>query len=225
MTPLHFILASQSPRRRQLLELLQYPYAVLVPDVDEDLHLDQDPATYVQRTARQKAEAVAGQLPALTVERVVVIAADTTVALAGEIMGKPADAAEASEMLIRLRGRTHQVHTGLCLVDVGANREIISVHSAAVTMRDYTIEEINRYVATGDPMDKAGAYAIQHPQFRPVARLEGCYLAVMGLSLCDLILRLAQMDHAPAYARASLIAAHEGFDCPLLADLHTRPED
>jgi MAF protein len=219
MPPLHFVLASQSPRRRQLLGTLPYPHSILVPEVDEDLHLDQDPAIYVQRTARQKAEVAAGQIPTPSTERLLIVAADTTVALAGEIMGKPGSGSEAREMLIRLRGRTHQVHTGLCLIDRATGREIISVHSAEVTMRDYTMEEISRYVATGDPMDKAGAYAIQHPEFRPVARLDGCYLAVMGFSLCDLINRLAEIEIEIAFDRAALVKAHQGYACPVLEHL------
>jgi septum formation protein len=88
---------------------------------------------------------------------------------------------------------------------------LASVHTAAVTMRDYSDEEIDAYIATGDPFDKAGGYAIQHPTFRPVAALQGCYLGVMGLSLCDLILLLREMGVPDRFDPAALVDAHRGF--------------
>lgn len=195
---------------------LPYPCTILVPDVDEDLYLDRDPATYVQHTAKQKAEAVAEQLPVSSLDRVIVVAADTTVTLDGEILGKPTNEGEARVMLAKLSNRTHEVHTGLCLVDVASRCERLSVHTAAVTMRNYSPAEIDQYVATGDPMDKAGAYAIQHSVFRPVARLEGCYLAVMGLSICELVYQLAQFDFPVRFDKVSLTDAHQGYACPAL---------
>ena len=216
MSEYRFILASQSPRRRQLLALLGYPFEVLVPDVDEDVHLEAGPAAYVLRTAQQKAEAVAHLLPTPRVApRPLIIAADTTVALDGGILGKPADGDEARRMLLALRGRTHDVHTGLCLVEAGGGREVAAVHSTVVTMRDYSAAEIDAYVATGDPLDKAGAYAIQYGEFSPVAALDGCYLAVVGLSLCGLIAMLRDLGMPCRASRAALLAAHDGFPCPL----------
>ncbi|MCZ2115108.1 MAG: Maf family protein, partial [Anaerolineae bacterium] len=189
-----FILASQSPRRRELFALLGYPFEIVVPDVDEDVHLGADPAAYVLLTARQKAEAVAAALASDSpAGRRVIVAADTTVDLDGAIMAKPGDAAEAWAMLAALRGRTHQVHTGVCVADTTSGRRLAAVHSADVTMRNYSDEEIAAYIDTGDPFDKAGGYAIQHPTFRPAATLSGCYTAIMGLPLCGLVVMLRQL--------------------------------
>jgi MAF protein len=216
MNDTRFILASQSPRRRQLLALLGYPFEVVVSGVDEDVHLSAGPATYVLRTAQQKAEAVAQLIAAPPdATRPIIIAADTTVALDGTILGKPADDEEARQMLMALRGRTHDVHTGLCLVEAGGGREVAAVHSTLVTMRDYSAAEIDVYVASGDPLDKAGAYAIQHAAFSPVAALDGCYLNVVGLSLCGLILLLRELGVPCRASRATLLAAHDGYPCPL----------
>jgi predicted house-cleaning NTP pyrophosphatase (Maf/HAM1 superfamily) len=96
------------------------------------------------------------------------------------------------------------------VIDVAGGRELASVHSSVVTMRAYTDEEIAAYIATGDPFDKAGAYAVQHPVFRPVARLSGCFLGVMGLSLCDLIPLLRQLDIPDCFDPAALVDAHQG---------------
>ena len=217
MTDQRFILASQSPRRRQLLALLGYPFEIVVPDVDEDVHLDAGPPTYVLRTAQQKAEAVARLRPPTDAPapHPIIIAADTTVALDSAILGKPADADEARRMLSALRGQPHYVHTGVCLVDAAGGREVAAVHSTAVTMRDYSAAEIDAYVATGDPLDKAGAYAIQYADFNPVAALDGCYLAVMGLSLCGLIALLRELGVPCRASRTALLAAHDGYPGPL----------
>ncbi len=210
MHEIRFILASGSPRRRELLGLLNYPLDIVVSGADEDAHLDKPAADYVLHTARRKAESVAGMLPPDPVFQRVVIAADTTVALDGAILGKPATADEARQMLARLRGRVHQVHTAVCVADAEGH-EASAVHTAQVTMRDYGDAEIDAYVATGDPFDKAGGYAIQHPVFRPVAALSGCYLGVMGLSLCDLIPMLRALDIPDRYVPSRLVDAHQGY--------------
>jgi len=182
------ILASQSPRRRKLIELLGRPVHVVPAGVDEETIDDPDPRTNVLRTADLKANAVAARFP-----EDVVIAADTTVAVDGHMLGKPAGTSEAVAMLRRLRGRAHQVHTGLVLLQASSSRRVASVSSTDVVMRPYTNEEINRYIASGDPMDKAGAYAIQHPDFAPVAQVHGCYSGVVGLSLCQLCVALRRL--------------------------------
>ena len=155
---------------------------IQVADVDEGSVTHPDPAVNVAQTARLKAEAVAATAPATAV----VIAADTTVALGNEMLNKPADAAAARAMLRHLRGRSHRVHTGIAAIEVGSGRLVTEVATTTVVMRPYGDDEIDAYVASGDPLDKAGAYAIQHPGFRPVARLQGCYTCVVGLSLCRL---------------------------------------
>jgi septum formation protein len=212
--PIHFLLASQSPRRRELLSLLPYPFSIVVPNVDEDLYLDRDPADYVLHTAGQKAEAIASGI-SHTADAPLIIAADTTVALTGEILGKPGDHNEARNMLLKLRGRTHQVHTGLWVVDGRSGRNRMSVHSAAVTMREYSAAEINNYIATGDPFDKAGGYAIQHTSFQPVKSLAGCFLGVMGLSVCDLLIQMSSLGIPLLFDSATILSAHQGFECPL----------
>lgn len=177
------ILASASPRRRSLIQLLGRPVSVRPAAVDEDSVSDPDPAVNVVRTARLKAEAAAAALDS----EGIVIAADTTVVLDGDMLNKPAGAAEACAMLRRLRGRTHHVHTGLVVLDAGSGRASTAVSTTAVTMRDYDDAEIDAYVASGDPLDKAGSYAIQHAGFRPVAELSGCYTGVVGFPLCRLV--------------------------------------
>lgn len=209
------ILASQSPRRRQLVAALGYPYTSIVSGVDETERPGEDPAVYVLRLARDKATAVAAALQPAGAERVLVLAADTTVALDGRILGKPGDAAEAGTMLRVLRGRTHQVHTAQCLLEVGGLRND-AIHTAHVTMRDYSDTDIDAYIATGDPFDKAGAYAIQDEVFRPVSGLDGCYLAVMGLSLCEAVGQLVGLNVPIPASAVEIAAMHQGYDCPVL---------
>jgi len=151
-------------------------------DVDETPRPGETPRTYVIRLATAKALAAASTLRPDSV----VVAADTTVADGNQILGKPDNATEAVQMLQRLRGHTHQVYTAIAILPFGSQEPITDVCMTTVPMRDYTNEEIFAYVATGDPFDKAGAYAIQHPRFRPVASIDGCYANVVGLPLCHL---------------------------------------
>jgi septum formation protein len=170
------ILASKSPRRQALLAALGLAFAVDAADVDETPLPGEAPDALVCRLCRAKAQAVAVRQP-----HVVVLAADTLVALDGRLLGKPADPAEATEMLAALRDRTHQVYTAVCVAHAGEQRARLAI--SRVTMRPYTDQEIAAYVASGDPLDKAGAYAIQHPLFSPVASWTGCYTSIMGLPL------------------------------------------
>lgn len=170
------ILASQSPRRSQLLAGLGLSFTVDAADVDETPRPAESPDALVCRLCRAKAAAVAGRHP-----DAVVLAADTLVVLDGALLGKPADPAEAVAMLTQLRARTHQVYTAVCVAQDGVLDARLSVSD--VTMRAYSDAEIARYVATGDPLDKAGAYAIQHPLFSPVAAWTGCFAGIMGLPL------------------------------------------
>ncbi len=218
---IHFVLASQSPRRRELIWLLRYPVSCVTAVVDENSVHDEDPAINVVETAVLKAGAIMKQVEETPLDsrQPILIAADTTVALDGRQLGKPADAAEAEVMLRALRGRAHAVHTGVALVDLETRQTITGVHTAVVAMRPYTDEEIGAYVGSGDPLDKAGAYAIQHPTFRPVSRLDGCFTGVMGLSICHLIQLLADMG-VPIQARATAVhQAHQQYSCPVFADI------
>ena len=185
--PPTFILASGSPRRRELLASLGIDFTVIKTDTDESLHDGEAPVDYVRRLSSEKAAAALAQVK----DRgdVVVLAADTTVVLDNIILGKPADADEARQMLRDLRSRPHTVCTGLTVLQItGANGtqpvEPITVHTCTtVFMRDYGDAEIEAYIATGDPFDKAGGYAIQHEGFHPVERIEGSYSNVVGLPL------------------------------------------
>ena len=171
-----FVLASKSPRRRELLARLGLDFSVDAADVDETPWPAELPQALVCRLCRAKAAAVADRHPGE-----VVLAADTLVVLDGVLLGKPADALEAVAMLSALRDRDHIVYTAVCVIH-GAGVET-RLSATDVTMRAYTDAEIEDYVETGDPLDKAGAYGIQDPQFAPVASWQGCYSAVMGLPL------------------------------------------
>ena len=183
------VLASSSPRRREILESAGLEFEVVVPDVPEGPPFAAErPAEYVQRMARDKAAAVSDRLG-----RGVALGADTVVVLYGEILGKPTSAGHAEEMLRRLRGRDHEVTTGLVAMDSGTGRVEMAAVTSTVHMRRYDDGEIAAYVVSGEPFDKAGAYAVQDLNFRPADRVEGCYLNVVGLPLCraaDLLSRM-----------------------------------
>ena len=170
------VLASQSPRRCALLAGLGVRFDADAGDVDETPLPGERPDALACRLCQAKAAAVAARHPGATI-----LAADTMVALDDMLLGKPADASEAAAMLRLLRGRTHQVYTAVCVAQDGSLVARLSVSD--VTMRPYSDAEIAAYVATGDPLDKAGAYAIQHPLFAPVAAWTGCYAGIMGLPL------------------------------------------
>jgi septum formation protein len=176
----HLVLASGSPRRRELLASLDFRFTVSVPAIDETPAPDEDPAGYVERLARAKAEAVADRFDP---QHQVVLAADTTVALAGTILGKPTDGPDAMVMLRALSGRTHQVFTGVAVV--GPDGTLSSVTTTDVTFRPLGHDEIASYVATGDPLDKAGAYGIQGEAGRFVAALRGSASNVVGLPVAQ----------------------------------------
>ncbi len=190
MEPVPLILASASPRRRELLALLQAPFHVTSADVDESRLPGESPAEMVRRLSMTKARVVAGRQSTGWV-----IASDTVVVLDGKVLGKPADAEEARVMLRRLRGRAHWVYSGIALCDAASGRCESDVVATEVWMRDYGEDEIEAYVASGDPLDKAGAYGIQNEPFHPVARIAGCYASVMGLPLCHLYRLLRRWGH------------------------------
>jgi len=185
------ILASNSPRRRQLLALAGWKFSASAANVDESQRPNEEPADYVLRLAEAKARAVAGDTDQI------VLAADTAVVDGMDILGKPEDNAEAIAMLKRLRGHTHQVYTGVALLRLSDELLLKEVCVTDVPMRDYSDEEILAYVQTGDPLDKAGAYAIQHPGFRPVENMSGCYANVMGLPMCHVILMMRKINIQP----------------------------
>lgn len=191
------VLASGSPRRQELLARLGLPFEVCAADVDEGPLPGEEPEAMARRLSLAKAHAVALARPCA-----LIVAADTLVVVDQDVLGKPADEREAYTMLARLRGRAHHVLTGLALVDPARQRESVEVVVTRVTMRDYSDDEIHRYIATGDPMDKAGAYAIQAADLKPVAHIEGSYTNVVGMPLCALHRRL-QAWGVPVEARVA----------------------
>ncbi|MCL6599199.1 MAG: Maf family protein [Alicyclobacillus macrosporangiidus] len=175
------ILASGSPRRQELLASLGLAFEVMPSHVDEDVPAGIPPAQYVETLAARKTRAVANRLASRGGAPALVIGSDTTVVIDGEYLNKPADEAEAFNMLSRLQGRTHEVYTGLCVRHHPTGREEVAHSITRVTMRPLTVERIRRYVQTGEPMDKAGAYAIQGYGATIVQRIEGDYFTVVGL--------------------------------------------
>ena len=182
---MQLILASQSPRRRDLMGLFHIPFAVCSADIDETMDPGKDPAAEVARVSRAKAEAIS------RTGEDVVIAADTIVVLDGRILGKPTDEADAAAMLSALSGRDHQVMTGLTVLrgDTALTRtEISHIH-----FRPLSQKEIAAYVATGEPMDKAGSYGIQGGAALFAEKLHGDYYNVMGLPVCALFQMLREI--------------------------------
>lgn len=167
------ILASRSPRRQELLARAGIPFTMRPADIDETWLEGEDPRAHVERLARAKAAAVAAGPDD------VVLGADTVVVVDDEILGKPADAADAARMLRRLEGREHRVLTGVCLKR--GHREAVDSEATVVRFAPLSEAEIEAYVASGEPMDKAGAYAIQGLASKFVERVEGCYFNVVGL--------------------------------------------
>lgn len=192
VAPPRVVLASQSPRRRDLLAQIGIAHEVRPADVDESVRPGEAPDVYTERLAREKAAAVAAHEP-----DAIVVAADTTVVIDGEILGKPRDAADAEAMVRRLSGRAHEVFTGIA-VRRGA-RAISAVERVRVTFRVLTDVEVAGYVATGEPMDKAGAYGIQGYGATLVERIDGDYFAVMGLSLVRTVALLRELGAEYAF--------------------------
>jgi septum formation protein len=210
LIPKGLILASASPRRQQLFALLGVPFTPLAADVEENRSHGEGPEEMVCRLSQAKAEALAGDYP----ERLIV-AADTIVVLDGQVLGKPADAGEAVAMLRRLRGREHLVFSGLAALSPSAGQQATELVQTTVWMRPYSGEEISHYVASGDPLDKAGAYAIQHPEFNPVAYIQGCYASVMGLPLCHLGRALERLGLALSVDVPHVCQGFTGYRCSL----------
>jgi septum formation protein len=175
------VLASASPRRRELLTQAGFEFRVHPAHIPEEPHLNEDPVAYVSRLAREKAETVFKQLAGEYGADLIVLGADTTVTLDNQILGKPDSAQDAARILRLLSGRTHRVITGVALVS--AARTQVAAEVTAVEFLSLSDESIAEYVATGEPSDKAGAYAIQGRAARWIPRIEGCYFNVVGLPI------------------------------------------
>lgn len=210
------ILASTSPRRKVLLSLGSWPFEIAAADVDETPIAGEPPDEYVVRLAENKSRVVGENAK----NGAVIIAADTTVADGSKILGKPQDAQEAQDMLYSLRSRSHQVFTGVAVFRPEDGILLTELAVTEVPMRDYSDAEVAAYIGTGDPFDKAGAYAIQHPEFRPVELLTGCYANVVGLPLCHLSRMLGKLGiqlsrDIPAACQKELVYDCQVFDAVL----------
>ena len=209
-------LASNSPRRRELLSLIGWEYKLLPAQVDEVPLPNEDGTKYVKRIAKSKAIAASSNADI----NGVIIAADTAVIRRAEdgksdIFGKPNSPIEATEMLRKLRGHLHQVFTAISILRTLDGTILFDLCTTDVPMRNYSDDEIKAYVESGDPMDKAGAYAIQHVGFHPVDELQGCFANVMGLPLCHLTRSLTQIGVAPRTDVPRACQAALGYNCPV----------
>ncbi len=205
------LLASNSPRRRELMALASRDFVVWMTDVDESQRAGESPADYVLRLAEAKARAA---VPRAQPQNVI-IAADTIVVDGSALLGKPSNAAMAAQMLQQLRGRTHQVYTGLAVLRMSTGQLLKDLCMTDVPMRDYSDAEIDRYVWSGDPLDKAGAYAIQHTEFHPVAGLSGCVASVMGLPLCHLLRLFEKIGLAQEVGLPARCQTYLNYACPV----------
>jgi MAF protein len=213
---IHILLASNSPRRKDLLSLTGWQFSIQPPQVDETPLPGEGGVEYVQRLARLKVEAAADQAGV----NGVIIAADTTVIIrqvdgTDLILAKPANRDEAVAMLRLLRGSTHQVHTAIAILSKRDDTLAADLCTTDVPMRDIRDDEIEAYVASGDPLDKAGAYAIQHAGFHPVEALNGCFANVMGLPLCHLTRSLRKFGITPKTDLPRVCQAALGYNCPV----------
>ena len=205
------VLASASPRRRELMEGMGLEFAVQPADVPEDPLPGESPKDMVERLSRDKALKIAASL-----DRGFVIGADSTVVHLGESLGKPADDDEARSMLRRLRGTTHHVSTGLTVVNAGTGQSLTASMTSEITLREFTDEEIEASIATGVPRDKAGAYAVQDTELRPASSWDGCYHNIVGLPTCLVLQFLGELGWEPPQDWSLPEVAECGPGCPTL---------
>lgn len=212
---MEFVLASASPRRRQLFALGNWNFEVIVSDVDETPLENESPPEYVSRLAKAKALAIKSKVK----HEALIIGSDTTVVDGQEILGKPVDEKDAERMLNQLRGKNHQVLTAIAIYRVRDEKLVTDLCVTDVPMRNYSDAEVTAYIKTGDPMDKAGAYAIQHAEFQPVEKMQGCYAGVMGLPMCHIVRVLQKFNvsanaDVPAKCQSLL-----NYDCKVSAEI------
>ncbi len=186
-------------------------FNISVSDIDETELPGEVPGDYVLRLAKEKALAAA---QTAHLENII-IGADTTVVDQGMIFGKPGGMADAERMLKQLRGHTHQVYTGLAIYRLQDERLLTELCVTDVPMRPYSDEEITAYVSSGDPLDKAGAYAIQHPGFQPVESMHGCFASVMGLPMCHVVRALRKFDIHPRGDVPTSCQTFLQYQCPV----------
>jgi len=204
------ILASSSPRRRELFALMGLPFQAVDPQVDEITIEGEKPNTTALRLASAKAQEAAMSHP-----QAIIVAADTLVILGEKILGKPRDRDEAVFILEALRGKKHRVTSGVIVLDATTGEKREEVAETQVWMRDYSEEEIAHYIGRGEPFDKAGGYAIQDKEFRPAAKVKGCYANVMGLPLCHLYRALKKTGVNPPCTPVEACMGFTGYNCPV----------
>ena len=211
------LLASGSPRRRELMELAGWNVTICPVPVDEMVQADERAEALAIRLARAKAQAAAAE--GSTCE--LVLAADTVVVDGDVILGKPVDAGDAKRMLRMLRDREHEVITALALLQSTSGEEIVETCKTVVPMRAYDGEALQAYIAGGSPLDKAGAYGIQDSEFNPVdlSQMQGCFANVMGLPLCHLQRALGRLGHNLAVDLPSRCKAYTGYDCSVYQEI------
>ena len=212
------VLASASPRRRELMREMGLEFDIIPADVPEDPLPAESPQAMVERLSRDKALKVAS-----TMSEGFVIGADSTVVHLGESLGKPLDDDEARAMLRRLRGTTHHVCTGVTVVNADTGRGVTSSMTSEITLREFTDEEIEASIATGTPRDKAGAYAVQDTEFCPASSWDGCYHNIVGLPTCRVLLMLGDLGwSAPQGWQLPEVAAC-GPGCPTVSEVEVQP--
>ena len=204
------VLASASPRRKALLDQIGVEFRVHPVDLDESMIPGEEALVHVQRLATEKARLGFEQLTRQETG-LAVLAADTVVEIDGKVLGKPSGDRQAAAFLSRLSGKAHKVHTAIALVT--NDQELAAVSSSDVEFMPLSEKQIAAYVATGEPQDKAGAYAIQHPGFAPVRAIDGCITGVMGLPLGDLCSSLAEFGYRAECAVAEVCERQARFAC------------
>jgi len=199
------ILASQSPRRQSLLAQLGYQFITQAADIDESVGKNENAQDYVTRLAKEKAHAVFATLPTQQQEKSVVIGSDTSVVIDGDILGKPSNEAECITTLLRLENKEHQVLTAIATLSQDSQGKSIITSKLVITQVSFkalTVDEIQRYWQTGEPCDKAGAYAIQGIGGQFVTTIKGSYSAVVGLPLYETAQLLAQVGLPTSISKA-----------------------
>ena len=205
------VLASASPRRRELLSGMGLEFQVSPANVPEEPLPGESPGALVRRLSRIKAEAVAQG-----VREGFVIGADSMVVHEGEALGKPVDESDARRMLRQLRGTRHQVFTGITVIDAESGRQLTDRMASDIALRDFPDREMEESIASGAPMDKAGAYAVQDQEFRPAESWEGCYTNIVGLPLCRLVEMLRELGWEMTGPKSGDVPPECGPDCPFL---------
>jgi septum formation protein len=216
------VLASTSPRRRELIALTGWPITLRPVEIDETPMPGESAPAMTRRLAAAKARAARSAAS----NAAVVLAADTVVVDGDELLGKPRDDEEARRMLRRLRGRTHQVITSLVVIAADGSSLFEDTCSTDVPMREYSDAEVESFVSSGGPRDKAGGYAIQDPLFEPVdvTALDGCFANVMGLPLCHVVRTLRRLGVEPVHDVPARCQAHTGYVCPVYERVLSREE-